>query len=370
MSEILEKYIKKYSVSGSLIKEEPLSSLELVITVPVYNEKVDLVQELCYSLLKNKFKGDVEVIFLVNEQENSDERIRKNNKEVISFIKDFKKMYQRNDFIIHGIYIKDIPVKYAGVGFARKMVMDEGVRRFLKIKKEHGIISSLDADCIVKDNYISEILRAFSFQKLGIAHVYFEHRYDDINYALRRGIVYYELFLRFYKNSLKFALYPFATYTISSCMVIRAKEYAKHCGIKKKKKAGEDFYFFQKVLPFTYFSDIVSTSVLPYARVSDRVPFGTGKALKDFIEGKEKIYYQIPFKVFKDIRILFETLRYLEDISYYSKWLKELPFPLKTFVKENKFYKFLKKSQESTRIKKLFLEEFFLFLTVFFYGNI
>ena len=54
-----------------------------------------------------------------------------------------------------------------------------------------------------------------------------------------------------------------------------------------KRKAGEDFYFLQKFFELGNFTELTSTRVIPSPRPSNRVPFGTGAVIREFVEGAQ-----------------------------------------------------------------------------------
>lgn len=58
-----------------------------------------------------------------------------------------------------------------------------------------------------------------------------------------------------------------------------------------QRKAGEDFYFLHKFSILDQLGEISAEIVLPLARSSDRVPFGTGKAISQIIQGKKWTTY-------------------------------------------------------------------------------
>jgi hypothetical protein len=66
---------------------------------------------------------------------------------------------------------------------------------------------------------------------------------------------------------------------------VTAETYVDQGGMNKR-KAGEDFYFLQKVIPLGNFHEINTACVYPSPRPSDRVPFGTGVIVKRFADGK------------------------------------------------------------------------------------
>ena len=66
-------------------------------------------------------------------------------------------------------------------------------------------------------------------------------------------------------------------------MAVRAHAYARQGGMNRR-QAGEDFYFMQKLVDGEQVENIAEATVFPSARLSHRVPFGTGKALSDAVE--------------------------------------------------------------------------------------
>ena len=123
--------------------------------------------------------------------------------------------------------------------------MDTALQVFDYSISDKKIIVSLDADCLVEENYISEIQNYFNQQNVSAAIVDFEHTLpeDEIR---KIGILSYEIFLRHYVAGLLFAKSPFAFHTIGSTIVCDHEAYIKIGGMNTK-KAAEDFYFLQKL---------------------------------------------------------------------------------------------------------------------------
>ncbi|MEN3045677.1 MAG: hypothetical protein ABDH49_01625 [Candidatus Hydrothermales bacterium] len=356
---ILESYLKKFCSRKAIIEEKPIKGLDLIITVPVYNEDINSLEVLIESLIKAyKKEFKIEIIFLVNEPENASEILRKKHIEIVRFLNLKKKELEEGNFRIYNIYLDNIPRKKFGIGNARKVLCDEAIFRYHYLGNERGLIATLDADCFVKDNYFEEIIKTFKTSESEFSHIYFEHPFESLDdEKLKDGIIYYELFLRFYKNSLLYSDYPFVSYTIGSCFAFRADTYSKFGGFKSKRKAGEDFYFVQKILPHVRFTDIVNTCVYPRARISERVPFGTGKALKDYVEGKEKFYYSIPLDPFKE----------LKNLKYFvigEKSLKELHPLLREFLIKERVEREIKNIKARTKSKKVYVRNFYLWFNL------
>lgn len=356
---IFECYLNRYSSYESLIKEKVNKDFDLIVTVPIYNEEIKNLENLLESLLTSyKKEYKIELIFMINEPENEKPEIKEKHLGIVKYLKKKKKEIEEDNIRLYPLYIFNIPKKKFGIGKARKILCDEAIRRFNYIKKEKGIITTLDADCKVKENYFEEVIKNFLNYETEFAHIYFEHDLEILeDEKLKRGIIYYELFLRFYKNSLIYADYPYVSYTIGSCLAFRADTYAKFGGFKAKRKAGEDFYFVQKIIPHIKFTEINETAVYPKARVSERVPFGTGKALKEFIEGKEKFYYAIPFEPFRE----------LKELKFFvkgKKSLSEIPEILREYLLKEKIKKRIGIIKNKTRHFKNFVKEFYLWFNL------
>lgn len=76
-----------------------------------------------------------------------------------------------------------------------------------------------------------------------------------------------------------------------------------------KRKAGEDFYFLHKLMPQGKFYSSGKLTVYPEARVSERVPFGTGRAMLEMEDGRKsfrEVYHPAIFKMLKSWRPLQE----------------------------------------------------------------
>jgi hypothetical protein len=182
---------------------------------------------------------------------------------------------------------KEFDDAIAGVGLARKIGMDTALKVFDYTIPGKKLIISLDADCLVEENYLSEISLFFKKQNVFAATIDFGHNLleDGIN---KLGIISYEIFLRHYVAGLLFAQSPFAFHTVGSTVICDHEAYVKVGGMNTK-KAAEDFYFLQKLAKHYGIYNISSIKVKPSARESWRVPFGTGRSMSDFSSNKKDI---------------------------------------------------------------------------------
>ena len=159
----------------------------------------------------------------------------------------------------------------AGVGLARKIGADIALRLIVERRIEIPVIFSTDADTALPPGYFE----AAEGQAAGWVYP-FLHKSGDEDLA-RRGLMY-ELSLRYYVNRLEYAGSPYAFHTLGSCMAIDATSYAKVRGFPRR-NAAEDFYLLNKLAKVGRIRRLRAPVIEIEARVSTRVPFGTGPAL-------------------------------------------------------------------------------------------
>ena len=196
----------------------------------------------------------------------------------------------------------ELPDK-GGVGLARKIGMDLSLTALDYDSKRKKLIISLDADTLVEDNYLQAIREYFGRERADCAVISYRHQMpeDELNQS---AICSYELFLRYYVMGLNYVGSPYAFHTIGSTMVCTSTAYLAVGGMNKK-EAAEDFYFLQKLAKYSKMGTINSTVVYPSARSSNRVPFGTGKKMKELLSEEES---DIPFYNYKSFIILKQFL--------------------------------------------------------------
>ncbi|MDB4835253.1 hypothetical protein OAH12_01575, partial [Cyclobacteriaceae bacterium] len=305
--------------------------------------------------------GYTEVIVVINQGENCNTEIEQQNLKTLQDTNHWIKSHNDDEKLqFHIIYITDLPKKHAGVGLARKIGMDEAVRRF-----EHnpnGLIVCFDADSTVAPNYLVELHKYYNqYPKSNGCSIHFEHPLEgnlpQENYL---GILNYELHLRYYIHALKFVNYKNAHQTIGSSMAVRSSVYQKQGGMNKR-KAGEDFYFLHKIIPLGNFHELTSTMVIPSPRVSDRVPFGTGKAINDFVQEQQGDYYETyNFSSFVDLKAFIDVVP-----SFYHKNERydfdQVPLSVLQFFTEEELIKSLNNINKHSASFETFINRFYSF---------
>ena len=239
--------------------------------------------------------------------------------------------------------------------------MDEAVLRFNSQKKSDGIIVSLDADTMVQKNYFTEIEKYFkTHPKSPGATIAFEHQKEGLSEKHLQGILLYEKYMDYYKNALQFCGYPYPMFTVGSAFAVNAEAYIKRGGMNRR-QAGEDFYFLQNLAQIGTVGEIKSTRVFPSARLSNRVPFGTGPVLQKWIDGKEDLTKTYNFDAFCDLKYFFDIKDqlYLIDKTDYKLLVIKLPLSVANFLIEDDFWKEISDLNQNCSSLKSFQTRFF-----------
>jgi len=353
-------YLSRYAYPPVLNHQRPSPGLRLVAAIPAFKEP-----ELCVALQSlvdcQPTEHPVHVIVAINQPENSPPEIRKQTEKSYEDALAFIKGANRPGLSFSLIRV-DLPGKQAGVGLARKIAMDEAVRLLETLRPERpmvheeAVIVCYDADCRCDPNYLWEIENHYLRKPdCPAATVYYEHPLEgDLDPCIYEGAAKYELFLRYHVNALRFAGFPYAYQTVGSCMTVRSSIYQKQGGMNRR-QAGEDFYFLQKLFPLKGFSEINSTRVIPSPRISDRVPFGTGKSIAAFIAGQRELLAYHP-SCYQDLKAFLELW---ENLYVEKKLPGALPSPVKEFLEENNFQGAFVEMLDSSRTAGVFYKKFF-----------
>ncbi len=255
---------------------------QAIVIIPVLDDR-DIFSTLD-SLARGRCKnGNVGVVILVNHAENCPEEIKRRNCRLAGEIEDYiGKGWTNSRIECRVVRAFDLPARYAGVGLARKIAMDQAAFFFYVQGKAESPILSLDADTWVDTDYTDEAIRIFGSRPLAGVSIAYAHRWDQEDQEVKEAIIKYELYLRYYQRALAFAGHPHAYHCIGSAFAVRASDYVAQGGMNKR-QAGEDFYFLQKLIATGRYQTLGTTTVYPSARFSERTPFGTGRSLRQIV---------------------------------------------------------------------------------------
>lgn len=278
-------YLNRQQSFYPYFSDSPLPGLRLAIVIPALaEEKLLRVLQSIDKARRGSF--GVEVLVVINAPENAG--IDVINKNLASFkeAEEFALAHSDQQLQFKVMHISGMPVRVAGVGLARKTGMDEALFRLNLLNRPDAFLVSLDADCEVEGSYLTALEEAIlSHPHAPGFNIYFEHPLEGTEFssAQYRAVAAYELHLRYMNVSLKLAGFPFAFHAVGSGFGVRASAYAMQGGMNRR-KAGEDFYFLNKIIPLGGFYEVNNTCVIPSARLSGRVPFGTGAAMTRILE--------------------------------------------------------------------------------------
>ncbi len=335
----------------------------MCVVIPSFNE-TELqasLESLNNCILPN---CDVEIIVLINEPQNASVMVSAQNRKSYDKAIVWSQGVNRPGLTFHVLCVKDIPEKKHGVGFARKIGMDEACRRLhFNQNLKAGIIVAFDADSTCSSNYLVEIEQHFAqFRSCPGVSIYFEHQIHEIEDShIREGIVQYELHLRYLIQAHRFAGFHNAFYTVGSSMAIRADAYIKAGGMNTR-KAGEDFYFLHRIITMGNFMELNTPVIYPSSRESDRVPFGTGRAMLHW-SGKNL-----------QLRLTSNPETFIALKTFLSKSIRSLTFEeimqdlhecIKTFLIQDQFEGKWEKIVTETKTKESFRKRFFGYFDAF-----
>jgi hypothetical protein len=298
---LLHDYLTKYAAGPPwTLHAGPLEGIDQVVVIPAYAEKGHIFTTLA-SLAANSatLLEKTLVLCVINNKKEAPAADKDNNRQTIDILnaliggQSFPDLQPGDDLFFALKKISEsplrlgcidasspgleIPARAGGVGMARKIGMDAALRVLECSINEPRLVISLDADTIVRPDYLTSVRTAMSSRKAQTGIVSYEH-WMPADETGKRAICLYEIFLRYWVLGLKYARSPYAFHSIGSTIVTTGDAYLAVRGMNRR-EAGEDFYFLNKLAKIGPIRRIHETVVYPSARVSTRVPFGTGAAV-------------------------------------------------------------------------------------------
>ena len=163
-----------------------------------------------------------------------------------------------------------------GVGLARKAGCDLALQWMLSGAISGNWICCMDADAALPREYFEQLDGADTDAVAAVfpfRHVAQGSAASDVATAL------YELRLHHHVLGLEYAGSPYAFHSLGSCLAVRAHAYARVRGFPRRAGA-EDFYLLNKVAKLGPVARLTGSCIRLQSRLSSRVPFGTGPAVR------------------------------------------------------------------------------------------
>lgn len=354
-----QKYLLKQEKKPLLVLP-PKAGTKMIVVIPCFNEP-DIAETLQSLASCTSPPFPVEVLVVINHSENESEEIKHYNRKTLLAVQKLIKETTTRNITFYVVGPVELRKKWAGAGLARKTGMDEAVLRFNTLGNPEGIIVSLDADTWVEQNYFIEIEKYFreNSAKVG-ATISFRHRTAGLTKKHLQGIQLYEKYLWYYKYAVQFTGYPYSMFTVGSAFAVTAEAYVKRGGMNRR-QAGEDFYFLQHLAQLGHVGEISTTTVFPSARLSDRVPFGTGPILKKWMEGTEDLRQTYNFESLVELKEFFDVREKFFKVSSerYNEIISKLPGAVSEFLKHDNFWQELNDVNNNCANQQTFQTRFF-----------
>lgn len=291
----IKKYLKNYAEPESQLANFPLDChYSSALVIPAYNESGDFIDNLEHLHSSKKFL----LVLIINQPEDSpaclaNDRLEEHLQQHFSTLwQDPQQpitLFEGKHFDILRVSRfrlgNQIPIKQ-GVGLARKIGADIVCQLIEQDQIDSPWIFSSDADAMLPSDYFDS-----ANQQQAAALIYPHQHIGICGGALSLAAQLYDRSLDYYVAGLYWAGSPYAFHTIGSCIAIDYQRYTQVRGFPRR-AGGEDFYLLNKIRKTGEIISLNSSRIKLLARESDRVPFGTGPALKKInaYETPEKDY--------------------------------------------------------------------------------
>ncbi|MGE5861578.1 MAG: hypothetical protein ACM34J_13530 [Ignavibacteria bacterium] len=356
----VRKYLAKYSYRRWILEAVKKDKISAAVIIPAIKE-YENIKRLLQSLSEND-SDCLEhslILFVINNFVSSEAGVKEENIKTMNYIRSIIMNNKVNIGLIDASSAgMEMPEKIGGVGLARKVGMDLALTAFDYSYERKKFLVSLDADCTVEKNYLSELFKYFNGSHAGAAVIKYRHGLSGYS-GQTAAIICYEIFLRYYVLALRYSGSPYSFHTIGSAFACDHETYIKAEGMNKR-KAAEDFYFLQKTAKIAGIGRINSTTVFPASRVSRRVPFGTGVKVSQFKSAEESylLYNPAAFSILKEWLSFFNSSEIL-DAGHYLSSAKNISRGLFDFLIQQNFKKdFRNILNNSTTVTQLARQKF------------
>ena len=356
MSKGTRKYLAGYAeheakVLGSILQDQtpPIKHYRYCLVIPAFQESYqDLsaawrqlpIDTLIILIINSYFKDDTATIALYDEVnahskpqhliENLHLLIRDKDKDILLVDR------CHNDCLI--------PRKQ-GVGMARKIGADIALALITNGIVIEPRISLTDADVVLPRDYFTPLIT-----RDDAALVYpFIHRSSD---DLVDAIQLYEISMLYYAAGLRWSGSHYGFTTIGSLITVNPEHYAKVRGFPKR-DAAEDFYLLNKMAKIGAIRSIQAPIIEIEARLSTRVPFGTGPALAKIAENGIEGYLFYNPMVFEELRAFLDGFSSLWSASDVRELYQSSPFILH-YCETNDFYSTIETCKKKIKSQPVF----------------
>ena len=271
------KYLAVHAESSAQSGAHLAQRFAHVVVIPAYGE--DEVLDRAIASVPNPEHGSTLAIVVINAREDSPAAVKAINQATSTRL---RARYSEHRWLNDDTLLCQTPFgalalihvtlpRGQGVGLARKHGADLALGAWAAGLIDSSWIHCTDADVQLPSDYLCPPQNSAS----AALHRFRHETSDPAAHAHAR---IYDLWLRLYVIGLHWAGSPYGFHTIGSTITVDAHSYAVVRGFPRR-NAAEDFYFLNKLAKIGPVITAASAPLRIAARVSDRVPFGTGAAI-------------------------------------------------------------------------------------------
>lgn len=319
---VVDKYLNIYaeSYADHMFERDEFA---FVLVIPAYREGRAFIESIATFALKHPHAL---IIVVINAPDTAD--AARDNVELLANLRALGTIEYHTD-TVHVVKQRNGSAKLMligplmlprreGVGRARKIGCDTALALMRREIITTPILFSTDADAQLPRDYFLRCERLWRERQdfAGFIFPYIHERPKDP--LSKRAIELYEMRLNAYVAGLMHARSPYAFHTVGSTIALTARAYAQARGFPKI-AAGEDFYLLNKIAKLGGIVQMEGDPIRLSARLSTRVPFGTGPALIRIREDGDRariFYHPAVFEYLKSM--LAKNLAAIAGIEFHD----------------------------------------------------
>ncbi|VUD68151.1 hypothetical protein TDB9533_04012 [Thalassocella blandensis] len=337
----IQQYLTKYAEADSATARRLFNSCEHptyhhALVIPVLAEQIAFVDR----WINSQHASNNLLILVINQHEDCDASQSNANRVLFDALllksddtirQDhvyYLKIQSTHILLIDRFQAPNQLQKKQGVGHARKIGCDIAVQLIQANMVQSPWIYSTDADAILPGNYFADDQNthintsSLDNNLPNVAAKVFNFTHVDLQAAselsdrVLQSTRQYESAIKYYRDALHWAGSPYAFHTLGSTLAVNINAYCQVRGFPKRAGA-EDFYLLNKLAKVGKVESEPTICIQIQARLSKRVPFGTGPAVEKIIHQQEQdqpyVYYSpqcfIPLKLlYSHLPALLETV--------------------------------------------------------------
>lgn len=283
---VIEKYLERYAEPEAQAAPDTDQRWSHVVCIPACDEADNLVDTL-QTMAQARFADSALVIIVVNGRQSAEAHVHASNAQTLMQLGRYGARTDQSISwgMLNGMALlvvdrastdRWLPPKQ-GVGLARKIAGDIALALIHRGVVQSDWIRCTDADVQVPKDYFEQLAKPIKGASAAVTPFVHVPEGDGIQ---QKAMGLYDAYLQAYVDGLARAGSPYAFHTIGSQISVSAQPYAIVRGIPKR-LAAEDFYLLNKLAKVGRIHSLAGEPVRVRGRLSDRVPFGTGAALKE-----------------------------------------------------------------------------------------